>query len=357
MAGVRLFTEKKVPRTELLHFSRQLAAFIRAGVPILDGIQVIAEESANATFRRKLAEISDALRSGDPFSTAAAAQTRVFPAFYVDMLRASELTGRLDTVLDQLAAYLERDLEARRSVRSALAYPSVIFALSIVVIVILAAFVLPRFQKFFESLNAKLPITTRILLNSSTFLGHWWWAVTGGVAVAGLALFTALKTKAGRGAKDRLLLRLPVVGDLVRCSIVERFCRILGSMVEAGVPLPDAMIIASDATNNISYQGALASVRDEMLEGEGIARPVARTNRFPGALVQMMRVGEDTGTLDQQLAVAASYYEKELAYKLKRFTTLFEPAVIVFMGFTVGFVAIAVVSAMYGIFRQIGTLS
>jgi type IV pilus assembly protein PilC len=349
-------TKKGVPRQEIMHLSRQLAAFIRSGVPILDAIQVIADETGNTSLRGILTDISDALRGGEPLSAAIAAHGHVFPRFYVDMIRAAELTGRLDVVLDQLSLYIERDLEARQKIRSAMAYPLIIVVLSVVVIVILAAFVLPRFKQFFESLHARLPLPTRMLLAMSSFVENWWWAIIGVVLVAGLALYGFLKTEAGRKIRDRIFLGLPVVGDVVLFSIVERFCRILGALVQAGVPLPDAMEVVSEGTNNRIFESGLTTVREAMLEGEGIAKPIARTDLFPSAVVQMMRVGEETGTLDQQLELSASFYERELSYKIKRLTTYFEPAVILAVGLIVGFVAVAVVSAMYGIFRQVGTI-
>ncbi len=153
------------------------------------------------------------------------------------------------------------------------------------------------------------------------------------------------------------MLRLPAIGPVARHAIIERFCRILSSMVRAGVPLPEAMTIVGEGTNNLIYERALVGVREEMLAGEGIAQPISRTGLFPASIVQMIRVGEDTGTLDEQLGSAAEYFDTELEFKIKRLTTLFEPAVIVGVGLIVGFVALALISAMYGIFNQAGKIS
>jgi type IV pilus assembly protein PilC len=150
-----------------------------------------------------------------------------------------------------------------------------------------------------------------------------------------------------------MILKLPILGDLVRTAIIERICRILSSMIKAGVALPDAMRVTAESSNNAVYRDGLSHVRDQMMEGEGLAEPLSRTGLFPGAARQMFRVGEETGTLDAQLATAASFYDRELDVKLKRFTNLFEPLVIIFMGVIVGFVAIALVSAMYGIYKQV----
>ncbi|MCA1840846.1 MAG: type II secretion system F family protein [Actinomycetota bacterium] len=349
-------TKAKVPRQDVMLLSRQLAAFIRAGVPILDGIGVIAEESGNSTLRSALFTIADDLRAGKTLSDAVGAHPSIFPRFYVDMLRSAELTGRLDTVLSQLSGYLERDLEAKQKIRSALAYPTIILVLALVTIVVMTVFVVPRFQQFFKSLGAKLPLATRILISITGFISSWWWAILGGLLLLILFVYLSLKTRAGRGAMNKLVLQLPVVGEVVRFAIIERFCRILSAMVQAGVPLPEAMTVVAESANNIVYERGLKKVTDAMLEGEGLSAPISRTSLFPSTVVQMVRVGEDTGTLDEQLETAAGFYEQELTYKIKRMTTLFEPAVLIGVGLLVGFVAVAVVSAMYGIFRQVGSL-
>ncbi len=346
-------TKKKVKRQEVMQFSRQLAAFIRAGIPILEAIHTFAEESGDKVFRRALTQMGEALRRGETFSQAAAAQPAAFPPFYVDMLKAAELTGRLDSVLDQLSRYIERDLEARQKIRAAMIYPALIGMMSLVTVAILAVFVLPKFRVFFASLHAKLPLPTRMVLSASGFFGTWWWAVGIGILVLGLLVFLILRTEHGRSGRDRILVKLPVVSSVVRFSIIERFCRVLGAMVLAGVPLPGAMVVVIDSARNKVYQRGLTTVREAMLEGEGLASPIARSGLFPSGVTQMVRVGENTGTLDKQLETASSFYAQELDYKIKKLTTMFEPAMIMFMGIIVGFVAIALVSAMYGIFNQV----
>jgi type IV pilus assembly protein PilC len=346
-------TAKKVPRKDLMHFSRQLAVFIKAGIPILDALEAIQEEMGNKFFRSVLDDVITSLRSGATFTDAIAAHEGAFPAFYLGILRSAELTGRLDTVLVQLSDYIERDLEARRKVTSALTYPAIIGAMSVVVVVVLVGYVLPKFRTFFDGLDAKLPLPTRILLSVSSFVTNngLWILIT--VVVLLLGIFASLRAERGKNARDTLLLKLPVLGDLMQHVVLERFCRILSSMLTAGVQLPEAMLVTTEATNNHVYRRGLTEAREAMLRGEGLARPLAETGLFPPSARQMFRVGENTGTLDEQLETAAVYFERELDYKIKRFTNLFEPAVLVGMGLVVGFVAIALVSAMYGIFRQV----
>jgi len=346
-------TRKKVPRKDLMHFSRQLGAFLKAGVPILEAVETIKAEMTNKVFKTALDDIAENVKAGASFAGAAKSHTEVFPPVYLGMLESAELTGNLDQVLDQLSDYLDRELEARRKVKSALMYPLIVAGMSVATVAIMAVFVLPKFKTFFDSLNAKLPLPTRMLLATTGFMTHFWF-IFPVIALMLLALvILSISTEKGKAVRNRLVLRLPVIGDLVTHAILERFCRVLASMTHAGVPIPEALAVGTDGTNNVVWKEKLSDARQAMMRGEGLAGPIAETGLFPAAARQMFRVGEDTGTLDVQLETAANYFERELDYKVTRFTNMFEPAVILFMGLVVGFVAIALVSAMYGIFRQV----
>lgn len=346
-------TKQKVPRRELMHFSRQMAVFMRAGIPVLEALEVMTEELGNREFARVLAEMADSLREGETFAGAASLHPKAFPPYYLGILRSAELTGNLDVVLDQLADYIERDIEARRKVSSALMYPGIVMALAIVAVVVITGFVLPRFKTFFNSLHAKLPLPTRMLISIANFVTNDWYVlVVLAVAIIVLVILGTM-TERGREIRDAFFLKVPVLGELIRTAVLERFCRILHSMVAAGVPLPEALRVTSETTTNHVYRNGLEEARGAMMRGEGLAGPLAASGLFPPAARHMFIVGENTGTMDNQLESAAIYFDSELDYKLKQFTALFEPAVIVFVGIVVGFVAIALISAMYGIYRQV----
>jgi len=347
-------TQKKVPRKDLMHFSRQLAVFIKAGIPILDALETIESETGNKFFKQVLGDMIEALRAGTTFATAARQHAAAFPPYYLGILESAELTGRLDSVLLQLSDYIERDLEARQKIKSALTYPAVIAFVAAVVVIVLVTFVLPRFKVIFDELEGELPLPTRMLLAVSDFLSANGLVLLGIVVVLGFGTYFASRTYRGRAIRDTVMLKLPVVGDLIEHVVLERFCRILSSMMSAGVPLPEAMRVTNAAVSNHVYKKGLDGARDAMMRGEGLATPLAETGLFPSSAKQMFRVGEDTGTLDQQLETAAGYFERELDYKIKRFTSLFEPAIIIIMGVIVGFVAISLVSAMFGIYNQSG---
>jgi len=345
-------TKKRVKPGEIGAFSRQLAAFVRAGLPMLDGIETIAEEVRDKTFRGVLAEMAEHLRNGGSFSDAIEAHARHFPTYYPSIVESAEYSGNLADVLEQLADYIERDQKTRRRVKSALTYPVILLIMSLVVVVVLVGFVLPKFTEFFASFNAKLPLTTRMMIGLGDFVSANPIPLAAAMALLGAMIFMLTRTSAGAGVRHRLLLRTPIVRDVVKAAITERFCRILSAMLHSGVPIADGLMAAIDSCDNRMYERGLLEAAEQTLRGEGLAKPLARTGLLPPTVIQMVRVGEETGTLDRQLEVAADFYEDELSNRLDRMTTIFEPAVVIFMGLVVGFVAVALVSAMYGIYNQ-----
>lgn len=346
-------TARRVKKRELLHLCRQLSVFLRSGVSVLEALVVLAGETSDKLLKSALEGMRVSLEAGVRFSEAAGDHPELFPAYSVEILRSAELTGNLDEVLDQLGDYLERELETEHKVRSALAYPCVVMFLALIVAVVLVVYVLPKFKNFFKSLHAKLPLPTRILLDIAKWIGDWGWLVGILIVASAIGVFILFRTGQGREIKDSVILKIPVIGTVIHTAIIERFCRLLASMTVAGVGLPEAIAVTTAATNNAMFRKGLSEARAAMLRGEGLAAPLASTGLFPGAAKQMFAVGENTGNLDDQLQAAANYLDRELDYKIKRFTTLIEPAVIITVGLVVGFVAIALVSAMYGIYRQV----
>lgn len=345
-------SKQRVKRADIMNFSRQMAAFVAAGIPLTDGLHVIAKSTTNKHWQEALSEAAEAITQGAQFSDALGRNATLFPPYYLGILRAAELTGRLDLALEQLSSYLERDLETRSRVNQALAYPMVVLGMAFVTVAVLAVWVLPKFAVFFSGLGAKLPLTTRMLIGFANFTKNYWWLYLLAIAgFAGLAIFL-WRAESGRRLRNHATLHMPLIKDIVLFSVVERVTRILGAMSQAGVPLPDAMAAAIRGANNSVFEDGLQAAQVRMLEGEGLAGPIGDTDLFPEAAIQMMRVGENTGTLDVQLENASDYYSKELEYKLKKLTTLFEPAVILIMGLVVGFVAVALVQAMYGIYAS-----
>ena len=342
-------TKEKVKKKELMHFTRQLAVFVRAGIPITSALETIGDETQDTALRRAITAMVEELRNGGTLSAAAAKHPQVFPNYYVGILQSAELTGRLDETLDSLAAYLNREIETRAKVVNALSYPAVVMVMAVVTVIILAGYVLPKFKPLFTELNADLPLPTRMLLGVASLFSTYVYIPGLVIMMVVGAVVWMMKSVKGRRVKDRLVLRIPVIKGIIEYAILERFCRILGAMVRAGVPLPDGMRTTTEATSNAVYRERLTVAREEMMKGAGFSAPLAATELFPGAAKQMFKVGEETGTLDEQLAAASEYFDTELEVRIKRFTTMFEPLMIIGVGLMVGFVAVALVSAMYGV--------
>ena len=342
-------TAVKVKKKELMHFTRQLAVFVKAGIPITDAMQIIGDETSDVALQRTVTMMVEDLRNGGTLAEAARKHPEAFPMYYMGILESAELTGRLDETLENLSGYLEREIETRSKVVSALSYPGVVMALSVVTVAILAGYVLPKFKPLFEELNADLPPSTRSLMFIATLFSEQWYIPMSAFLSFVAAFMWLVRSSKGQRLKDKMVLRIPIVKGIVEYAILERFCRILGAMVRAGVPLPDGMRTTTESTTNSVYRERLEEAQVEMLEGGGFAKPLADTGLFPGAARQMFKVGEETGTLDEQLEVASMYFDRELESRIKKFTTMFEPLMIIFVGLIVGYVAVALVQAMYGV--------
>ncbi len=337
----------------LLQVTRQLASFSEAGIPVAKGIAILSETTDNKRMAEILEELLLDVEGGAQLSDAVKQYPNVFPRYYSAILSSAERSGNLTEALSTLNAYLERDLRSKRAVRSAMIYPAVLISLTIVAVVVLSMFVLPRFQVFFDSLNVKLPLTTRMLLIMTHFVQKWWWVMLVLVILSSIGLFFMRRSRTGRLQLDRILMKLPIVGSLIQLVALERFCRVLSTLVRTQVHLPEALELAGNSTGNRVYEDAIMEARKRVLQGEGLAAPLERANIFPSAAIQILRIGEESGQLGSQLSQAASFYSDELDHRLKNFTALLEPATLIVIGGGVGFVAIALVSAMYGIYRGV----
>ena len=343
-------TPKKIKPQQLVHVSRQLATFRRAGVPLITAIDVLLED-ADRTLAGVLTEVRNDLMRGIALSDAVERHPAQFPLYYRRMLRSAEVTGRLDDVLDQLADYIERDVEAKRKVANALLYPAIVVVMALGTILILVLVVLPQFETLFASFDVELPAPTRALLAVSGFVKAYGLAMLAILALTGVGWTLFKRTSRGRIANDNLKMHIPVVGRVIRLSMVERFCRVLASTTSAGVPITTALSVAGETLNTV-YSRAIGTVGERIAQGRGLATPLAETKLFPTSLIQMVRVGEDTGDLPRQLQTASGFYARELDQRMKTMATLLEPLVVIVVGALVGFVAVALVSAMYGLFSS-----
>jgi len=338
----------KVRLQEVVVFCRQLATFVRVGIPLTTGLETIAEGTGNRRMRQACASMVADLQRGGLLSAALARHPQVFPTALADLIRASEVTGHIDDVLVRAADHFERDLETKAKIRGALMYPSIVFCIALAVATGLVIFVLPQFRVLFQTYGAKLPPIATALLNLSAFVqanGVW---ILVGLLVAILGGGYYLRTEPGRMQVNRILLRLPAIGEMMRAATIERFCRALSDTLAAGVPVSTSFSVVVESTRNPVYRRALRDVGGQVAVGESFSRSLRQTGLFPPLVVQMIRVGEETGTLDQHLAETAKMYDSELDNRLKRLTSIVEPVLIISVGSIVGLVAVSLIQAIYG---------
>ncbi|MEI2686598.1 MAG: type II secretion system F family protein [Cypionkella sp.] len=347
-------TKERVPLLEIMHFCRQMASFVRAGVPVLDALRSIESDATNKRFKGVLGDMIQMIGNGATVGDAAARHASVFPPYFLAILHSSELTGRMDLAFDELHRYIKRDVALTKQVRKALIYPAILLVVAIGVCAIIVIFVIPKFAEFFESFDATLPLPTRMLVAIANFVGSTAGLVTGiSILVLVVGTATFIRTPKGRRAFHGFLLKVPMLNKVIVYSSTERFARVLSVLLESGVSLSDALPSVADCSNNVVFKEKLDAAAEQVMQGDGFAEPMARAEIFPQTMVQMIRVGEQTGELSGAARQRGRFYNEELDYSVEKLTEWFEPLVIVFIGVVVGFVALAMVSAMYGIYGQV----
>ena len=343
----------KVKTADLILFSRQLATFIRVGVPITDAISLLQTASNSGSFRAALEDIGQDLEGGESFSDAIAHHPSVFDQLYVDMVRAAEYSGTLDRVLIQVAAYLQRQDSALKKLRSAMIYPAVILILAVCVCAILIVVVLPNFVSIFHEFKADLPLPTKILLAVGGFAQTWRIQIIIGLFVLITAVLAFWSSPPGKIVWQHSVIRLPVIGSIVVYSIIERFTRTLATMLRAGIPISQTFEVAIASAGNVRYKRGLEAVKERMLTGDGFSGPLAATGLFAPMMIRVIRVGEETGTLDSSLEQIADFLSEEMDYKVRNMIALIEPSLVIVVGGAVGFVAISVILPMYGLLQAV----
>jgi len=341
--------QRATSRQTLLHFTRQLRVFVRSGIALDDAIRIISDESEDSSLRSALRSILESLDKGESLSDGFDMHPKIFPPYFVGLIRSAEETGAFVETLDSLIGYQSRVIETRARISSALAYPSIVMALALVTVAILAGFVIPRFEPLFEELGSTVPLPTRILLNATSTLTDNILLICGLVAVVVVAIVGSLRSLRVRRRIDSLVLRIPFIGTIVQYVMLERFCRILAATVRSGLSVTAGMRLSTQTISNAVHRELFSRATRDMSMGIDFAAALTRTGLFPGAARQMFRVGEETGALDEQVTAAGEFFDAELEMRMRRFTSLFEPFLIVSVGLVVGFVAVALVSAMYGV--------
>jgi len=345
---------RPVPARDVTVLARQLATMISSGLSLLRALHVLEEQTENPKLRRAVADVAADVEAGLALSQALARHPRIFSDLFVAMVRAGETGGNLEEVLRRVATQLEKDDNLRRTVRAAMVYPAVIAVFAVATLIGMVAFLIPTFAGLYADFDAELPTLTKFMMGVSDAFRSYWYLFLGVPMVAAFLFYRWKRTDRGGYQWDAIKLRMPVkVGVIVRKIAVARFARTLGTLTASGVPILQALNITADTAGNRVIADPMAGVGERVREGSSLAAPLARTGVFPPMVVQMLAVGEETGSLDSMLHKLADFYEDEVATMLKALTSIIEPVLMVVVGAIVGVVVISMYLPMFNIFDQI----
>lgn len=326
---------------DLVVFTRQFATMIDAGLPLVQCLELLASQEPNKVFQKVIYDVKATVETGATFADSLRKHPKVFDQLYINLIAAGEVGGILDTIMNRLAVYIEKDVKLKRKIKGAFTYPIAIAGIAGVVVLLLLGFVIPTFENMFNDFGAELPAATQLVIDMSHgFLDNWYLIIGGLIALAVLTMLF-LKNDKGRLLWDKASLKAPIFGPLVRKAAVAKFTRTLGTMIASGVPILDGLDIVSKASGNKVIEIAIGYVRDRITEGKNMAEPLMETKVFPPMVVQMIGVGEATGALDTMLNKIADFYEEEVDVAVDNLTALIEPLMMVVIGGIVGSLLIA----------------
>mgnify|MGYP001076467867 CR=1 FL=1 len=332
---------------DLVIVSRQFSTMIRAGLPLIEVLNILSEQCDKVELKNTLATVQKDVESGSSLTEALQKHPRVFNMFYISMVRAGEAAGMLDAILDQVAGYLEKTVALQRKIRSAITYPATVSVIACAITVFLLVRVVPVFEGIFEDLGGDLPLVTRITLGMSYFIQHHYLIIIGIIAAVVIILTQWRRTAHGRKALDSLKLRLPVFGPLFLKVAIARFSRTLGTLIKSGVNILSALDIVAKSSGNVLIEEAVYRTRSSIQSGESISKPLVESGVFPVMVTRMIDVGERTGALETMLSKIAEFYEDQVDNTVASLTSLIEPILIVFLGVVVGFIVISMFMPMF----------
>jgi len=328
--------------------TRELSTLLDSGMTLDRSLQILVDLTEDARVVRIMESLQERVRGGATFSTALEEQDGQFPRLYVNMVRAGEASGALEAVLARLADYLERTAELKETITSALVYPAILLVVAGLSVILLLVFVVPQFTVLFEDMGAALPLPTRVVIAAGDFFRYYWWAMLAGVALIALGVERWLQNPEVRTRVDHKLLRLPLFGDLIFKLETARFCHTLSTLLKNGLPLLNALNLSKEVVSNRRISGLLEEAAEDLKHGRGLAEPAARREILPQMALQMIRVGEESGSLDAMLAKVAEIYDKETQASVKRMLTLLEPILIIGLGIIVAGIIISIIVPILG---------
>ncbi len=353
LAGISFF-QPKVTGRDVVIFTRQLSTMIDAGLPLVQSLEILANQQENSTFKRVLREIKADVETGTTFAEAMKRHPQVFDTLFCNMIEAGELGGILDTILSRLAGFMEKSMTLKKKVKGAFTYPVICLGISVVILGVILIFVVPTFEKMFADFGAALPVPTQIVVIMSKFVQTKIIYIIGIVMVLVFAFKKFYKTDVGERKVDALSLKAPVFGELILKVAVAKFTRTLGTMLQSGVPILDALKVVARTAGNRVIETAVYRVADSISEGRSIAEPLEETGIFPNMVVQMISVGESTGALDAMLTKVADFYDDEVDQAVENLTAMIEPFMMVFLGGMVGGLVVSMYLPIFQMGQVVG---
>jgi len=344
----------QIKAAEIVMFSRQLALLLESGTDIVTSLDLLQSQIDNSNLAKIIAQVASDIRGGSALSKALSKHPQAFSTIYCQSIAAGEQGGNLEVVLRQMADYMEKAVITQKQIKSALTYPVIVVVAAIAVVLLLVTFVFPTFAGLYSQFGFDLPLPTRILIGITEFTNRYGLYVLLGILIAVAAIYVYVKTPAGRYRWDKMMLGLPVVGRIIHLAELSRCCRTMSMLVRIGLPLPDVLTMSINSSNNRFVIQNLTGVQEELIRGEGLARPMAKRQIFLPFMTQMVKVGEETGNMEITLTTVADNFEVESADKTKAAVALIQPAMTIFIGLVVGFLVLAMFSAMYSIYGQLG---
>ena len=356
-SGIRLINMEKllarfsrIKPQQIVMFSRQLALLLESGTDIATSLDLLQEQTDNQTLGKIIAEVASDVRGGSSLSAALSKHPRAFSSMYHRAIAAGEQGGKMEVVLKQMASHIEKSMTTEKQIRGALTYPFIIVLLAVIVVIILVTFVLPAFTGMYKQFGVELPLMTRILIGIADWASKYGVYLIIGILVAAFAVYFYIRTPGGKRWWDATVLKLPVLGRIAHLGELGRCCRTMALLIRIGLPLPEVMAMTIFNSNNKVVQANLTAVQQELMRGEGLSRPMAKRKLFLPLMTQMVKVGEETGNLDNTLDTVADSFEMDSADKTKSAVALIQPVMTIIIGLLVGFVVLAMVSAMYSIY-------
>jgi len=338
---------KKVPQKDLLVFTQELSTLIKAGLPLDRSLAILSDLTENTYLKEIVQDLLREIKGGKSLSEALSAYPHVFPKIFVNMIKAGEAGGALDEILERLLEYLENSEELRDYIVSSLIYPCILALVGASSIIVMITFVIPKFAVIFENAGAPIPLPMKLMLGASGIIAGYWWLILMGGIGGWFGWRRYLASEAGRLSWDRTLLKLPLLGSVVRRMEVSRFSRTLGTLLKSAVPLIQSINIVKDVVGNQAIAAAMEPIKSGVKKGDGLTRPIREAGIFPDFALHLLAVGEETGRLDVMLLQVADTYDRELRTAVKRLVAMFEPLIILAMGLVIGTM---VVSMLYSIF-------